>query len=168
MNIKEKVKQALPYAEEYHRRERAIQPVVGFKFGRTAFKMMVATAFLWGLFEVLSEELTYIFGYYPIFDFRPPTLVYIILAISVLVFDIIRCSTRAKITRETNKRLWRELEILERKLDEITGFPPDHQTYDALSRFHYFLTHGIATTYEDCARLYYQEYETDRLIGAGF
>ena len=168
MNIKEKVKKALPYAEEYHRRANAIQPVVGFKFSRTALKMIVATVFLWALIEVLSEELRSIFGYYPIFDFRPPMLVYIILAISVLVFDFIRCSNRARIARETNERLWRELEILERKLDEITGFPPAHQTYDALSRFHYFLTHGIATTYEDCARLYYQEYETDRLIGAGF
>lgn len=163
MEFRKKVSEALEYAKLRGERLGALREerISKLSLFGTFLKMVFVPLFIWGGIEAVKEELYYIDS---VSDFGLSPFVYLCTAGIILAYDLIKYIIRSKKAKVINARLREEIIILNRKIMTTTGLPEEYTTYQALSRFHYYLTHGIADTYSECARTYHNECETNRIV----
>lgn len=158
MDFRERVQSGLQLADLHHQRAVAVQDdSFRFKLFSSSVKAVFISGYLWAWFQGVPQELNYMFGPHPIFEYQPEVSFFRSLGICLFAYFMIKPFVHSIRAKSINARLFKEMRFLEQKISEVTGFPPEHRTFDALSRFHYFLTHGIANTHSECSKLYYQE-----------
>lgn len=146
---------------------------------KTVFKTIVFMIFIWAAFNTVSENVAMYMetlGYDSsgLTEFKVDSssiaLCYFI-TIAVAIFSRIMYSSkekaRIKKAKAFNEPLHKEIRMLNAKFYELTqSFPTDHREEKALKRFAYYLDHGLASTHSECAKIYYQECENNRIVRA--